>query len=193
MLRVIQEKKLSRREAFEEKAKSALWRRPPPDPAVWPLIEKSAAQKWLDIGCSFSEKWARVAKAATLLDAQEKPFESVQECFPYTSFPDGAFDGVLYLDQIGTLDEELHRLALSELARLLKPGGTLICSTPLDVQTLSPALYFKALVKTEFQIVEEHARYLRFGSFFERVAEIFLKESCCTHLTIVGKKKILYS
>jgi SAM-dependent methyltransferase len=51
------------------------------------------------------------------------------ETLPPTKFPSGKFDLIYCYSVFSHLSEEVHKMWLPELARLLKPGGLLIAST----------------------------------------------------------------
>jgi 2-polyprenyl-3-methyl-5-hydroxy-6-metoxy-1,4-benzoquinol methylase len=101
----------------------------------------------------------------------EHDIEAIQDYLPTTSLPDNQYDLVICTNVIGYLDPKQHRLLLSELTRLVKPEGYVVCSTAVDINTESPARIFGNLVRTELQIDEwqfsYHRVYLRLLKFFE--------------------------
>ncbi len=95
----------------------------------------------LDLGCAFGYATRRLARqgyetvgvdasAAYIARARRAHAQGMYllasaEAVP---LPDHSFDGVLFLDVLEHVDDE--RAALTEIARLLQPGGTLILSVP---------------------------------------------------------------
>jgi 2-polyprenyl-3-methyl-5-hydroxy-6-metoxy-1,4-benzoquinol methylase len=101
----------------------------------------NGASTLLDAGCSwgyatrfFTERAHRVAG----IDVDERAIGVASERYPEIDFraapleaiphPDEAFDVVLCLDVLEHVQDE--RRSLDELFRVLRPGGTLILSTP---------------------------------------------------------------
>src|SRR5262249_37287255 len=79
---------------------------------------------------------------------------------------------------IGYLPTQQHRLYFSELARLVKTNGLVVCSSALDINTDGAAQLFGSLAETEFQGLSwnfsYHLLYIRmthFLTFPERMAE----------------------
>jgi 2-polyprenyl-3-methyl-5-hydroxy-6-metoxy-1,4-benzoquinol methylase len=93
------------------------------------------------------------------------PIETLQACLPHTILNDNSYDLVICTDVIAFLERKQHRLLLSELCRLLKPEGRVICSTPLDIRTENPLEDFAALIETEFTpdgwILSSHFLYIK--------------------------------
>ena len=95
----------------------------------------------LDLGCAFgvtTRMLKRRGYQATGVDASPTYIERARRSDPAGTYlvcdatriplPDRSFDGVLFLDVMEHLPDE--RGALREVARLLKPGGTLALSVP---------------------------------------------------------------
>lgn len=80
--------------------------------------------------------------------------EIVQDCLPNTKLKDCSYDLVLSTDVIAYLDPKDFRLFFSELSRLIKPEGYVVCSTPLDIYSEDPIERFSSIAETEFKIVE---------------------------------------
>ena len=203
MLPLVQEERLTSRQRFEKNSRErweAYWQDPPPDDPkrfaqVWAFLAKIQPSKTLDIGCGtapFIGKLRGVGIDISEIPLEKQPVETKRQCFPYLDFKDRSFDTIICTDVIAELDPELHRLALSEIARLLKPDGWLVVSSPLDCRTVAPGDRFKALVATEFKIIEESGRHLRFGSFVEKITEVLLGDGGMTHLTLLAQKKALF-
>jgi 2-polyprenyl-3-methyl-5-hydroxy-6-metoxy-1,4-benzoquinol methylase len=73
-------------------------------------------------------------------------------CLPYIALFNDTFDGVILSDVIAEIDPSLHRLALSEVARLVKSDGWVLFSTPLDLTSEDARQKFLQLIHTEFEI-----------------------------------------
>lgn len=106
-----------------------------------PLIERAAAGRpnlrLLDCGCGTGANLKLLARFGEQfgfdLSAVGPRFARrygqtrlAQASITHTPFPDAAFDIVTAIDVLYTLEEEDERLALNELYRVLRPGGTLI-------------------------------------------------------------------
>ncbi len=95
----------------------------------------------LDLGCAFgfaTQQLARRGYETVGVDASPAYIARARRAHPQGMYllasaeavplPDHSFDGVLFLDVLEHVRDE--RAALAEIARLLKPGGTLIVSVP---------------------------------------------------------------
>ncbi len=95
----------------------------------------------LDLGCAFGFATRRLARRGyetVGVDASPAYIARARRAHPQGMYllasaeavplPDHSFDGVLFLDVLEHVRDE--RAALAEIARLLKPGGTLILSVP---------------------------------------------------------------
>ncbi len=94
----------------------------------------------LDIGCWIGEKSRMVSGEVTGLDIDERILEvyrretgnrgyhGTAESLP---FENDSFDNTLLIDTLEHLDND--KKALQEANRVLKPGGTLVVSVPLDM------------------------------------------------------------
>lgn len=76
----------------------------------------------------------------------------IQDYAPATKLPDDAYDIVLCTELIGFLPREEHRMLFSELARLVKPNGHVVCSSALDINSLDAIQQFADLAETELKI-----------------------------------------
>lgn len=80
---------------------------------------------------------------------------------PDTPFPDGSFHAVLCTDLLTELDPRDYRLAISEMSRILAPGGLLLFSCPIDYTTDRPVPLLRQLLSTEFTPLGEEPSYHR--------------------------------
>jgi len=108
--------------------------------------------------------------ASTALE-KDANIETYQGCLPKTILADDTYDLVLCTDVIAYLHPNEYRLLISELARLVKPTGSVICSTSLDIETESPLSRFRSLAETEFDVtswsLSHHSTYIRIRDFLE--------------------------
>lgn len=99
------------------------------------------ARTLLDAGCSAgyaTVHFAELVESAVGIDVDEEAIRQARSRFPSIDFqcapleriphPDEAFDVVVCLDVIEHVTDE--RLGITELFRVLRPGGTLIMTTP---------------------------------------------------------------
>lgn len=100
--------------------------------------------------------------------------ETYQECLPKTLLKDEGYDLVVSTEVIAYLQADEYRLYFSELSRLLKPEGYVICSTAIDFNSEDALQRFADLAETEFKIekwiLSYHALYLRICNFFDAPA-----------------------
>jgi len=152
------------------------------------VIEKKISlqgKKVLDLGCGqgnlsrmLRDKGAivtavDVAKNAlqAFHDIDDENINLIHDCIPHTKLDDGAFDLVLCTDIIGYLSPKEHRLFFSELARLVKKDGFVICSTAIDILSVDALDRFASLADTEFNILHwklsYHLLWIKFLNFFK--------------------------
>lgn len=95
----------------------------------------------------------------------------IQDCLPTTKLEDNTYDAVLCTEVIGYLKPAEYRLAFAELSRIVKPQGTVICSTSLDTNSDNALERFAALAETEFEIdqwiLDYDLLWLKLCRFFE--------------------------
>ncbi len=98
----------------------------------------------------------------------------IQDFLPHTSLEDNKYDLVIAMDLIGYIPIIEHRLFMSELSRLVKSEGFVVCSTSLDINTQDAIQSFGSLAETEFTISEwkfnYHALHIRISNFFKAPA-----------------------
>jgi 2-polyprenyl-3-methyl-5-hydroxy-6-metoxy-1,4-benzoquinol methylase len=103
--------------------------------------------------------------ALKYIRAQDPAIETSQGTMPVIKIPDGMFDIVVCTDVIAELYANDHRLFFAELARLVKPGGHVLCSTPIDTETDGGTERFLNMAQTELTIISStlsyHALHLR--------------------------------
>jgi len=94
----------------------------------------------------------------------------IQDWVPKTALLDDTYDLVLSTDLIAELSPNDFRLYFSELARLIKPKGHVIVSTPLDIKAEDALERFYKLAETEFVmstwIFSYHRLHIRMSDFF---------------------------
>ena len=83
-------------------------------------------------------------------------------------FADASFDAVVSFETIEHVED--GSAFLSEMLRVLRPGGTFICSTPNRSYTSHPVYHVREYEPSEFfSLVEEHfSRVERFGQYMRR-------------------------
>lgn len=110
---------------------------------------------------------------------------AIQDCLPNTSLNDNAYDVVVCTEVIAYLRQNEYRLLMAEMARLVKSGGFVVCSTPLDINTENPLDRFATLAETEFTvdkwIVHYHLLLIKLCGFFEAPAA-YVKANGDKHL-----------
>ncbi len=96
--------------------------------------------------------------------------QTFQQCLPHTTLEDDAYDMVFADEVIAFIPPQQLRLFMSELSRLIKPDGYVICSTALDLNTQDPLARFESLTETEFKIhkwvCSHHRLHIRLRNFF---------------------------
>lgn len=109
--------------------------------------------------------------ALQLLKKKDPGIDILQGTMPLIPISDRTFDVVLCTDVIAELSPKDYRLFFSELSRLVKPAGYVLCSTPIDYTTEGGAERFIDLAQSEFLILScmhsYHALYLRIKRCFE--------------------------
>ncbi len=187
----------------------------------------------LDIGCGFgdlslycSNKGMSVSACEVSQNAlphlnqlKKENIHLTIDQLPFTKFKDSSFDALLCTETIGELSPREYRLTFSELARILKIKGLVICSTSFESSSFLPHLGFLKLAETEFQtkaiylsyhyIFESFLKALNYFKltrplhyFFknnritmralELVTKFLLGEKGITHIIYVGVKKSLF-
>lgn len=143
----------------------------------------------VDLGCGWGIFARKLCQAGAQVDAvdisnkalktlESQSIKTIQDYLPHTSLPDDHYDVVTSTEVLGYLPPQQHRLYFSELARLVKNNGVVVCSSALDINTDGAAQLFGSLAETEFQIhawcFSYHLLYIRIKNFLtfpERMAQ----------------------
>lgn len=146
----------------------------------------------VDLGCAngvFSRKLKEAGAKVDALDIASNALKAFEKqgsdgitlkkgYVPHTLLEDDHYDLVCGMDLIAHLHRNEHRLFFAELARLVKPKGWVVSSTPLDIHTDGALNIFASLASTEFDLVEwtlsYHGWFIRLRAFFSR-PEYYLK------------------
>lgn len=124
-----------------------------------------------DLGCGVGKIALALGEKGAQVIAVDAMNSLLQQCvpqiickqayIPYLPFTDESFDGIVFTDVIASIESHLHRLTLSELARLADRDGWLLISTPLDLYSLDADVLFLQLVETEFEVIDTVSSYHR--------------------------------
>jgi SAM-dependent methyltransferase len=107
-----------------------------------PLIQQHIHGHLLDCGCGkvpYLEVYEKKITQLTLLDVQaagEVELDCTSDLNQSLPFADGVFDSILLTDVIAHVYKQ--RALFSELVRVLKPGGTLLLTTPYNYWMAAP-------------------------------------------------------
>jgi len=153
-------------------------------------ISDPSGQQIADLGCGPGVLSVRLRDAGadkvTALDISSQALkllkekdaqriETVQDYLPMTSLNDNTYDLVIATDVIAYLPPQDYRLFFSELSRLVKSEGYVVCSTSLDLNSEDALERFAALAETEFKIEKwrfsYHNLYIRLLNFLEMPAK----------------------
>lgn len=153
-----------------------------------------SGKKAADLGCGYAVLSKKMAKQGAEVDAidiadiplqrlekkKNEAIHPIKDYIPHTKLADQDYDLVLCTELIGDLPKEEYRLFFSELCRLIKPDGHVICSTLLDVYTDGAIQQFASLAETEFTIekwvLSYHYLWTLLLNFF-KAPEKFVKAS----------------
>ncbi|MBA3815955.1 MAG: class I SAM-dependent methyltransferase [Parachlamydiaceae bacterium] len=145
-------------------------------------------KKVVDLGCGAGILSRKMRDAGAIVDAVDiasqalqklksedmQNITAIQDCLPSTSLHDQSYDLVICTELIGYLKSADYRMFIAELARLVKNGGFVVCSSDLDINTDNPLERLVALVETEFTvekwILSYHLLQIRVCRFFEAPA-----------------------
>lgn len=137
----------------------------------------------VDLGCGFGTIAKKLRDLGATVDAVdiakipldrlagEKNIRPIHDYVPKTKLEDEYYDLVICADLIAHLPENEYRLLFSELSRIIKKSGSLICSTPLDYHSEDAVQRFAMLAESEFEvehwIFSYHLFYIYLLDFFE--------------------------
>jgi 2-polyprenyl-3-methyl-5-hydroxy-6-metoxy-1,4-benzoquinol methylase len=121
-------------------------------------------KKGVDLGCGKGVLALQLRDKGVEIDAVDissnalKPLHNlsqihpIQDYVPTTRLKDDAYDIVLCTELIGYLPRDEHRLLISEIARLVKADGIVVCSSSLDIDSFDAVQQFTDLMETELKI-----------------------------------------
>lgn len=144
--------------------------------ALLQTIESFEGIKAADLGCGSGKTALWLCKKGAHVDAVDIasiPIEKLravkpenlnlfQDYVPFTQLNDDTYDLVICTDLIADLHPNEYRMLISELARIVKSNGHVVCSTPLDLNSEDPLDRFVQLIDTELEIEGESYAYDRF-------------------------------
>lgn len=160
------------------------------------LKEKTtiAGKKAVDLGCGggvFSRMLQDEGASIDAVDIAQNALKIVnnhvhtniqthQDYVPSTKLGDDAYDIVICTELIAELQSDEYRLLISELVRLVKPEGWIVCSTSIDINSVDALQRFAELAEAEINIdkwrFSHHRCYIRLCDFLEAPAK-FVKAS----------------
>lgn len=177
--------------------------------------------KAVDLGCGYGELTKRLSRAGAIVDAVDvasnalvkidnlglQKVKTIQDCLPATFLEDEAYDLVLCTDVIALLEEKNFRLLFSELSRLVKKDGYIVCSTPIDINSDDALPRFANLAQTEFTILDwkfsYHRIYIslknwlgggqnrRFLLIMEQLSKVLYGDAGISHAIFIAKRRPL--
>jgi 2-polyprenyl-3-methyl-5-hydroxy-6-metoxy-1,4-benzoquinol methylase len=134
-----------------------------------------------DIGCAagvFARRLRDAGAHVTAVDIAQNAFKHfqddkdiklIQDAMPTTNLNDQSFDAITCMEVIADLPPQDYRLFFAELARLIKPQGYILCSTPIDIKSEGGAQRLLSFAQTELEIIDSvisyHALYLHIKHF----------------------------
>ena len=161
-------------------------------------LKLTSGARVVDLGCGTGHLLTQIYRpeyffegvdisSLALKRVKERGVKLHEECVPFTRLADGGYDVVLCTEMIGEFKRTYQRLLLSECARLLKGGGSMIFSTRLDIDSIRPFEELLELLSTEFEVGKTHyffhtyhERLCRWFPFFEnRKGMVKVLERCC--------------
>jgi 2-polyprenyl-3-methyl-5-hydroxy-6-metoxy-1,4-benzoquinol methylase len=119
-----------------------------------------------DLGCGYGVLTQRLCQQCAHVDAvdvaatplarleaaETQNLTLIQDYLPRTRLEDDTYDLAISTDVIAFLNPDDYRLFFSELSRVIKRTGYVVCSTPLDINSEDALQRFANLAETEFQI-----------------------------------------
>lgn len=129
-------------------------------------------KKCVDLGCGWGAITLKCAEEGGNVDSvdiasqalervkgKSPGIKTFQDYVPQTLLADSAYDVVIATEIIGELPQQEYRLFFSELARLVKKDGRVLCSTPLDIYSMDAFDRFRSLAETELDIIDGKLSY----------------------------------
>lgn len=119
--------------------------------------------------------------ALKIVNSQEHSrIQTMQDYVPNTKLKEDDYDIVICTELIAELQADEYRLLISEMIRLVKPDGWIVCSTSLDIDSVDALQRFAELAESEIAIdkwrFSHHRCYIRLCDFLE-APERFVKAS----------------
>lgn len=134
---------------------------------TWDLIlahSQLSGKICTDLGSGYgvlTEKMQHAGASVDAVDIAIQALEKVQnkknvrclrQYVPYTLLDDSKYDLVVATDILAELPPDEYRIFFSELARLVKPNGYVIVSTPIDIYSEDALQRFLMLAETELTL-----------------------------------------
>lgn len=142
-------------------------------------------KKVADLGCGagflsrkLRDLGAKVYAVDVSLNAlnnlKKKDFSNItpiHDYIPHSLLPDDFYDLVVGTDLIADLEQSEYRIFFSELARIMKSQGYVVCSTSIDIYSEDALQRFADLASTEFEFIKwkfsYHSLYIKILKFFK--------------------------
>ena len=142
----------------------------------------------VDLGCGngiFALRLAENGAQVDTVDISQKALQLVKELknegltplhdyVPMTKLHDNSYDLVVCTELIAYLKQDEYRLLFSELARIVKNDGFIVCSTALDINSEGALERFAGLAETEIETlrwtISYHRCWIRIKELFEAPA-----------------------
>jgi 2-polyprenyl-3-methyl-5-hydroxy-6-metoxy-1,4-benzoquinol methylase len=131
------------------------------------LMEPLVAMGMTVDGCDSSKVALELAKKR---DASQGQSQLFHECFPFTRLRSHSYEAVYLLELIADIEPSLHRIGVSELARICHKQGYVILSTALNRKSPDALDHLLRILQTEFDIVDLHLRYDHLDAILEKLA-----------------------
>jgi len=185
---------------------------------------KISGKKCVDLGSGYgalSKALAALGADVTAVDIAPSALKKLeglkteQHFFPYSSLPDEAYDYVIAENLIAEVPEAEYRLFFSELARIVKPDGYILLSTPLDINSEDALHRLIYLAETEIALdsltLSYHRIFLGTLNLFkktpligwlenqdwllhaaEKLTKFFYDQEGVSYAILIGKRRPLF-